>query len=62
MKEPVPPSGKEQDDSLEDLERLEQDAGFAQVMREVERRLLPRASSIGPSAAVKARCCSSLRG
>jgi hypothetical protein len=28
---------------LEDLERLEQDAGFAQVMREVERRLLSRA-------------------
>src|SRR3954462_9592861 len=28
---------------LEDLERLEQDAGFVQVMREVERRLLPRA-------------------
>jgi len=30
-------------DGLEDLERLEQDAGFVQVMREVERRLLPRA-------------------
>jgi hypothetical protein len=30
-------------DGLEDLERLEQDAGFAQVMREVERRLLSRA-------------------
>jgi len=30
-------------DGLEDLERLEQDAGFIQVMREVERRLLPRA-------------------
>ncbi len=29
-------------DGLEDLERLEQDAGFVQVMREVERRLLPR--------------------
>src|SRR4051812_4372147 len=28
---------------LEDLERLEQDAGFVQVMREVERRLLLRA-------------------
>ena len=28
-------------DGLEDLERLEQDAGFVQVMREVERRLLP---------------------
>ena len=30
-------------DGLEDLERLEQDAGFVQVMREVERGLLPRA-------------------
>src|SRR3954466_3819792 len=30
-------------DGLEDLERLEQDAGFAQVMREVERGLLLRA-------------------
>ena len=30
-------------DGLEDLERLEQDAGFVQAMREVERRLLPRA-------------------
>src|SRR3954454_22852406 len=30
-------------DGLEDLKRLEQDAGFVQVMREVERRLLPRA-------------------
>jgi hypothetical protein len=30
-------------DGLEDLERLEQDAGFAQVMREVERGLLSRA-------------------
>src|SRR4051794_10422425 len=30
-------------DGLEDLERLERDAGFVQVMREVERRLLPRA-------------------
>ena len=30
-------------DGLEDLERLEQDAGFVQVIREVERRLLPRA-------------------
>ncbi|HVI38023.1 MAG TPA: hypothetical protein VM684_17440 [Gaiellales bacterium] len=31
-------------DGLEDLERLEQDAGFVQVMREVERRLLPGAA------------------
>jgi hypothetical protein len=30
-------------DGLEDLERLEQDAGFAQLMREVERGLLLRA-------------------
>jgi hypothetical protein len=30
-------------DGLEDLERLEQDAGFAEVMREVERGLLSRA-------------------
>src|SRR3954463_7666925 len=31
-------------DGLENLERLEQDAGFVQVMREVERRLLPGAA------------------
>src|SRR3954464_9087947 len=30
-------------DGLEDLERLEQDAGFVQVMRGGERRVLPRA-------------------
>src|SRR4051795_1797955 len=29
-------------DGLEDLERLEEDAGFVQVMREAERGLLPR--------------------
>ena len=36
-------------DGLEDLERLEQDAGFVQVMREVERRLLPRADRRAPA-------------
>src|SRR3954466_12793998 len=30
-------------DGVAELERLEQDAGFVQVMREAERRLLPRA-------------------
>src|SRR4029077_12405772 len=30
-------------DGLEDVERLEQDAGFAEVMREIERGLLSRA-------------------
>ena len=38
-------------DGLEDLERLEQDAGFVQVMREVERRLLPRADRCGRAGA-----------
>jgi hypothetical protein len=38
-------------DGLEDLERLEQDAGFVQVMREVERRLLLRAGRCGPAGA-----------
>src|SRR4051795_870047 len=38
-------------DGLEDLERLEQDAGFVQVMREVERRLLPRAGRCGRAGA-----------
>src|SRR5689334_11137112 len=38
-------------DGLEDLERLEQDTGFVQVMREVEHRLLLHADRRPPGAA-----------
>jgi hypothetical protein len=46
-------------DGLEDLERLEQDAGFVQVMREVERRLLPGAAGALAQASA-ARCAVAL--